>query len=130
MGLKDLDQCLSLALLVMRPDEVEILGVKDGDLCRYIRNAPRLYLVADAVVDGLATYDIALLILSEHLRLQDVICVALHEDHAIEEDHDFSLDEEDLALVVLFDPHELQKVPDVALRETTKEGPVLKGFDN
>ena len=128
--LQDLDQRLSLALLVMRPDEVEILRVKDGDLCWYICDAPRLYLVADAVVDGLATYDIALLILGEHLGLEDVIRVPLHEDHAIEEDHDFRLDEEDLALGVLFHPHELQKVPDVALRETTEEGSVLEGSDD
>jgi hypothetical protein len=47
----------------MRPDEVEILRVKDGDLCRYIGNAPRFYFVADAVVDALASNNIALLIL-------------------------------------------------------------------
>ena len=64
VGLKDLDQGLSLAFLVMRPDEVEILRVKDGDLCGYIRDAPRFYFVTDAIVDALASNDIALLILS------------------------------------------------------------------
>jgi hypothetical protein len=48
----------------MRPDEVKILRVKDGDLSRYISNAPRLYFVTDAVVDAFASYNIALLILS------------------------------------------------------------------
>jgi hypothetical protein len=63
VGLQDLDKGLSLTFLVMRPDEVKILRVKDGDISRYIRNTPRLYFVTDAVVDTFASYNIALLIL-------------------------------------------------------------------
>ena len=73
MGLQDLDKGLSLTFFVMRPYEVEILRLKDCDLCWYIRNAPRFYFITDSVVDGLASYNITLLILSQHLRLEDVI---------------------------------------------------------